>query len=453
MKLTIYHTNDIHADIEFLKKVQCYLKKNKSENDLYFDSGDFADLKSSLFQCDKGYSAFELMKYVGLDAMTLGNGEIDLSYDAITKISTLVPIIGTSVTDNNDNKIPNVLSSLIINKYNKRFLIIGISPYYSHELKDSGYNVFSMMGNVKFHEPKDLVRKQLDLNKGKYDYCILLSHSGEKVDNYLLPNWPEIDLVLGGHHHNVVTKKGYSESGKGECLGKIVLEINDNEIKEVESTQIYLDEMIDPEFDNLCKEKEIYAEKLLSKPMDYIRDLKLDYFNESELINFIADALLKKMGGDLAFINAGIVESDLKYPVSKMSLLKLSPSKLNPTKFQITGSQLLSAIKISFDDKYISQDGKGPGFRGHILGTLGYSHNVKIYKNTLEVFIDNKPLDMNKKYTVVSNDYLQRGTYYTSLKTPNEESEFHIWFIRDLIENYLMDKELFESYKVKRIYE
>lgn len=454
MKINIYHTNDIHANITFLQKIEHYLRNHKKENDLYFDSGDFADLKSILIQADKGYSAFTLLKNTGLDAMTLGNGEIDLSYDAIKKIGTLLPLIGTNITDNDDNPIENVISSTIIERLNKRFLILGISPFYTKGLRPNGYNVFSMMGNVKFHEPIDLVRKELEINKGNYDYCILLSHSGYENDLKLLEKWPEIDLCLGGHCHQVVNHKGYSESGKGEFLGKITLEINEDKIEEIDTIQIDLkNESINDDFKKACDEKEKKAIEILSTELNVIDELKLDYYHESSLTNFICDALLKEMGGDFAFINAGICEGDLIRPVSKRSLLELSPSKLNPTKFPLLGKDFLQAVILSFDMDFISQEGKAPGYRGHILGTLGYSKNVRINSKTKEVFINELPLELEKEYMVVSNDYLQRGSYYKTLKTSNDASKFHKWFIRDLIENYLEDKELFESSKIKRIKE
>ena len=70
MRLNIYHTNDIHADFSFLSRVRAYLSDHREKSDLYFDSGDFLDLKSVLVQADRGRSALELLALCRPEAMT-----------------------------------------------------------------------------------------------------------------------------------------------------------------------------------------------------------------------------------------------------------------------------------------------------------------------------------------------------------------------------------------------
>ena len=60
MIINIYHTNDIHSNYDFLKKVHAYIRENKKENDLYLDSGDFLDVSSLLVEFDGGISAMEI---------------------------------------------------------------------------------------------------------------------------------------------------------------------------------------------------------------------------------------------------------------------------------------------------------------------------------------------------------------------------------------------------------
>ena len=57
MRVNIYHTNDIHSNYDFLKRVHNYIRKNKSKNDLYFDSGDYTDLKNIIVQCKRYYKS------------------------------------------------------------------------------------------------------------------------------------------------------------------------------------------------------------------------------------------------------------------------------------------------------------------------------------------------------------------------------------------------------------
>lgn len=451
MQMKIYHTNDIHANYHFLKNVKNYLKEHMKENDIYLDSGDFYDLKDLIIQADKGLSAADLFTDIPLAAMAIGNGEVDLSYDALCKLAEKLPLLSINLTDNDGHKLPNIKSSMIIERSGKRFLIIGLSPFYNAKLVDSGYNVFSMMGNLMFNKPEELLAAEFNKLEGQYDYSIILSHSGQKCDGYVFRELRKPDLILGGHSHETVSQKGYSQSGKGEYLGIITLEIDDNGISEVSSEQIKLNDFLDEDFDRLLEEKERYAQKLLSKEIETIDNLQFDPLRESELTNFICDCLRKKFGGDLAIIHAGISENALIKPVSRKSLIENFPSKLNPTCYSIKGSRILEAAKLSFDGKHIIDPGKGPGFRGRILGTLGFSSNVKIKKDPFIMTIDDKPIESEKDYLLITDDYLQRGTGYPSLAVPNEKASYHIWFIRDLVEHFLDDEELFSSARIRRI--
>lgn len=452
MKVNIYHTNDIHSNYEFLKRVYDYMQKNKKENDFYFDSGDYTDLKSVIVQADNGQAAMRLLSACKLDGITIGNNEVDLSYEAVIKFVEMgCPFVSTNVTDNNDKYIPGIKASKIYEKVGKRFLVLGIAPFYNEYMEDGQYNIFSMMGNLKFHPPIEPLRKEIDMNAGKYDYCILLSHSGFTVDKEILKLLPEVDLCLGGHSHDIKNYKGYSQSGMGECLGKITLEIEVDSITEICNEQLKLETVENSEFDNIYSREEKLANQLLSKELTLFEELEFNPFMESGLNNFICDCLLKKFGGDLAIMHAGISEGSLVRPVSRKSLVELFPSKLNPTIYSINGEKIIEAVKLSFDEEHIKSDGRGPGFRGTILGTLGFSSNVRISKNPFNIEVNGEPIDLNRKYKIVTDDYLQRGTGYPSLKVSNEESEYHIWFIRDLVQNFLMDEEIFLSSQIKRI--
>ena len=112
MRVNIYHTNDIHSNYDFLKRVHNYIRKNKSKNDLYFDSGDYTDLKNIIVQADQGISAMEMLVSCKLDGMTLGNNEVDLGYEAVAELVRQGnPMMVANVTDNDDNPISGMPAS------------------------------------------------------------------------------------------------------------------------------------------------------------------------------------------------------------------------------------------------------------------------------------------------------------------------------------------------------
>ena len=449
MRLNIYHTNDIHADFSFLSRVRAYLSDHREKSDLYFDSGDFLDLKSVLVQADRGRSALELLALCRPEAMAVGNNEIDLGSADLERLAQL-PMLCANICRNDGTPVPGLKSHVILERCGKRFLVIGLAPYYGAGMIADRYNLFFEMGNLRTIDPVPAVTQILNENQGKYDFSILLSHSGHLVDRELAKRLPPIDLWLGGHSHAVVAEAGYSQSGKGEYLGRVALDIDEGNIRILDSAQIELPTRRSPSFDARLKEAQATADAILSQELPILRGLDFDPFRESALTNFICDCLHREFGGDLALMHSGIALGPLRRPVSRKSLIELLPSKLNPTIYTLPGEKLLEAIRRSLDDAHIRQSGQGSGFRGTVLGCLGFSSNVTLHRDPFAVEIDGKPLEPRKDYTIVTDDYLQRGSGYPSLAVPDGEAKFDKRFIRDLVEEYLMNDAVFLAGEVKR---
>lgn len=449
MRLNIYHTNDIHADFSFLSRVRAYLSDHREKSDLYFDSGDFLDLKSVLVQADRGRSALELLALCRPEAMAVGNNEIDLGSADLERLAQL-PMLCANICRNDGTPVPGLKSHVILERCGKRFLVIGLAPYYGAGMIAGKYDLFFEMGNLRTIDPVPAVTQILNENRGKYDFSILLSHSGHLVDRELAKRLPPIDLWLGGHSHTVVAEAGYSQSGKGEYLGRVTLDIDEGNIRILDSAQMELPARRSPSFDVRLKEAQATADAILSQELPILRELDFDPFRESALTNFICDCLHREFGGDLALMHSGIALGPLRRPVSRKSLIELLPSKLNPTIYTLPGEKLLEAIRRSLDDAHIRQSGQGSGFRGTVLGCLGFSSNVTLHRDPFAVEIDGKPLNPRKDYTIVTDDYLQRGSGYPSLAVPDRAARFDKRFIRDLVEENLMNEAVFRAGEVKR---
>ena len=443
MQLTIYHTNDLHSNFDRLAEISAYIRKNKKPGDLYLDSGDLCDLRDVMVQGTKGRGAIRLLMEAGADAMAVGNNEIDLAKEALEGCaSEKLPLLSCNVTDAEGKELEYVRRSILIERQGIRILIIGCSPYYGyHETFLPGkYNVFFEMGNLKTIEPVEQIQKELETYRGKYDFCILLSHSGIWVEEMLLEKIPEINLCLGGHSHTVHCDDRYLQNGcHGAYLGKVTIEIENGKVLTTSATLLSTENFTgrDDEVLRLYATEKKKAERVLDQTLYTVEELPWDYEKESLLTNFIADALYAEYPCDLAFVNAGIVEGGIKGTVSRKKLLELSPSKLNPTRFPAKGSALKQAILHAMEPDFVRQEAPGAGVRWRVLGTLGFSHNVRIRKQPFAVYVDGKPLEEERTYQCVSHDALQRGTGYPELFVPDEKAEFYYGFIRDLLERTL----------------
>lgn len=454
--MRIFHTNDIHSEYENMERLSTFLKRSKTENDLYLDSGDVGDLKSLTVIGSKGEVSATLMNYLHVDAMTVGNNESELGQEWVELMASKMPLLSCNLKNLAGEDLVGLKSSVILTKNKIRFLIVGTSPFYGADLKEGVYNFFLELDGLKTLEPIQQIRQEIDKHKGQYDICILVSHSGIETDEYLAKSIDTIDIIIGGHSHTqlneplmidntiIVQAKSYAE-----YIGCLEFEYVENKITDLSYQLISLaGEEKDKAFKEQVELSNQEAIKQLNLPVAHIDCLDFDLIHECHLVNFICDALKEMYPCDLSLIYHGIVSHQLAGDISKMDLIECSPSKLNPTFIKAKGKQIRDAFELSLDVDYCMQSGRGPGFRGDKLGTLGFSSNVKIINNQL--FIDGKELNDNQEYSIMIDDYLQRGARYPSLKTQEKDAKFFKGFIRDVIEENLHNQRCFELCRIKR---
>lgn len=456
-KITLYHTNDVHSHFDHFASIVTYLKENKHDEDLLLDAGDFCDFKNTMISGTQGRAGKTLLRLAGYDALCIGNNEGFSGVNALEAMSEdELPLLSVNLTKLDGSSLKNVKPSILITKSDLRFLIIGVSPYFGLD-GDGKYNVFFNMDNLHVHNPIPLIKAEMKHREGSYDFVILLSHQGIHTDEFIAKEIEGIDLIIGGHSHTVVANPYtinqttlHIAGEYGNLIGKLELLIDNKHIVEVKGKSIQNTFEQDHETLELIKQQTQIATQNLNQTLYTIDSLDHSMAEESELANFICDALKKEHPCDFAIMNHGIVNHSLKGDISKMKLLECAPSPLNPTLIKVTGKNLQEALRLSLDITHIQGHGRGPGFRGHCIGSLAFSANVTIQLDPLQLFIDEIPLDYDKTYTVMSDDYLQRGSGYPSLVYPDEQSTYFSGYIRDLLECNLKDAALLISAKKTR---
>jgi len=447
--ITLYHTNDIHSHFDHFASIVTYLKENKHDEDLLLDAGDFCDFKNTMVSGTQGRAGKALLRLAGYDALCIGNNEGFSGVSALEAMAEdTLPLLSVNLTRLDGSMLKNVKPSILITKSDLRFLIIGVSPYFGLD-GDGKYNVFFNMDNLHVHNPIPLIKAEISKNKGLFDFVILLSHQGIHTDEQVAKEIEGIDLIIGGHSHTVVDSPYilhqtvlHIAGEYGNLIGKLELSIDNGHIVEVKGESIPNTFEQDHDTLKLIKQQTQIATQNLNQTLFTIDSLDHSMAEESELVNFICDALKKEHACDFALMNHGIVNHGLKGDISKMKLLEASPSPLNPTLIKVSGERLLEAVKLSLNPDHIHASGRGPGFRGHCIGALAFSSNVQIQIDPLQIIIDGTPLALDTVYTVMTDDYLQRGSGYPSLATPDEQSTFYSVYIRDLLERNLKDKDL-----------
>ena len=451
--IRILHTNDIHSNFKCFSKIAEAISKKKDLNTLVLDAGDFADFKDVGLQGTNGRKACDLLKEAGYDAWTIGNNEMFAGKKVLEEMISYseVPMLSANLRNLDGSRIKDLKDSIIVEKNLNKFLIIGLSPNLGEFLELDGFSII---------DNEEAIKNVLEENKGNFDYCILLTHIGRSFDNKLCENIKEIDLIIGGHSHNlddsiiICNDTPMHMAGEfGQNLGEVLFDINDK-TKSIGS-QIKSDKYTENrEINRIIEKDNLEAYKNLSKTIAKLDiDLWHDVIEENPMTNFIADALCKYTNSKISIINSGIVNGGLKKGnISMKKLIEICPSPLNVTCFDIMVKDLLEAIENSLLSEVCLKDGRGPGFRGKYVGRIHFSGLILSSENSKCILLDKNQNKLNENafIRVASSDYLQRGSGYISMRN-NKNVKYYKPYIRHLISMYIEDKEILGKSYLSRV--
>lgn len=456
-KIQIIHSNDIHSNYESFLRIASKIKQIKENDCIILDAGDFNDFSSYVTKGNKGYTGLKMLSDLGYQALTIGNNEGFQDDDLISLTANydLVNILSINLFKLNDQKVEGIKDSIIVNCKGYRFLIIGVSPFHS------SYNLFYNFHNVKAVEPYNLIEKEINDNKGKYDFVILLSHLGLKTDILLTQVVKGIDIIVEGHSHHVIDcvkvngvylhQSGY----KGSHLGELTLCIEDNKIVDVIDKNHIIDECVpfdESLYSFYLKEQEKAYNNLSYGVAKIEKDLSFSIEEECNFTNLICDYLFNKYDCDFSLINSGLTASRLKKGnVTYNDVLAVCNSPLQITYIEVLGKHIKEAILESASKEKCHDGYRRAGFRGTFLGKLHVSNNVEIIQkdSDVNIFINNQLIQKEKYYKIITTDYFHRGMGYEVLIN-NKNGKMYKETIVEAIINALNDKKSFDKIENKR---
>jgi len=462
-ELNILHINDLHSRIESINKFdstcsadeesknECFggvarlktaidaeRQKLAGKNVLLLNAGD--NFQGSLFYTTyKGAAEAEFLNLMKFDAMTVGNHEFDDSEDGLATFLDKVqfPVVTANVAASASSKIGDRIKPyIVLDKGGQKIGIVGAVANDTPELSSPGPNV--LIGN----DVADITAAVAELKKQGVDKIIALTHVGYPRDLAAIAKIPDVDVVVGGHSHSFLSSTdpkaegpyptmvdnpgGYKvpvvQAGSySKYLGDLKVVFDDAGIvKEASGAPIAIDSTIKPDEAVLARIKELAApiEELKSKivaesagPIDGSRETCRSA--ECEMGDLVADALLdrtKSQGMTIAITNGGGLRSSIDAgPVSMGEVLSVLPFQNTVATFQLKGSDLLAAL-----ENGLSQIEEGAGRFPQVSG-MKYSFDRSKPAGSRIVSVEVKegdafvPLDPEKSYGIVSNNYMRAG--------------------------------------------
>lgn len=441
--LVILHTNDTHSQIEPDSKDIGGVMRRKAvidsiraaeKNVLLVDAGD-AVQGTLYFYLYGGEVEQEIMNILGVEERILGNHEFDNGIDSLAAMLRLSDAEKLSSNyDLDETPLAGMFRPYSIKEYGgKKIGLIGIN------LDPEGIITKGNYDGLKF-EPiiatANLMAEKLKKEEG-VDAVIAISHIGYNPsplvgDSALAVNSRNIDVIIGGHSHDVIdpkTEQGAARSRLKNLDGEEVLVVQTGKAgRKLGKIEINLDSLglggrpryelididgrydgkIDPVLQATIGKYKHGVDSLMTLWVGTTdRELKN---TDPELLNFFTDWVFDRgselaSGVDLSIANKGGLRDGL--PAGKFSkgqIINILPFRNYVTVIDVKGSDLRSVF-----DVMAKTDGNG------------VSRNVKVTYDTIggrenyaarDILISGKPLDDTRTYRVATIDYLAKGGDY-----------------------------------------
>lgn len=507
-ELTILHINDFHSRIEAINKSDATCSPEEEAKNACFggaarmltainttrsglegagksvltlNAGD--NFQGSLFYTTyKGMAEAEVMNAMAFDAMTVGNHEFD-DGDAVLAgflDKNRIPMTAANVVPTKEAKIGDRLKPyLIVEKGGQKIGIVGAVTTETPEVANPGPTIAIADDVAKITEAVAALKAE-GVNK-----IIALTHVGYTRDVSAIAKIPDVDVVVGGHSHTLLSNTVEGAEGPyptwvdnpggykvpvvqafqySRYLGDLTVVFDDaGVVKQASGEPILVDSAFqpDPALSARITEMKGPIEDLKKQVVGessaaIIGDRKTCRARECAMGNLVADAQLdrvKSQGITISLQNGGGLRAPIDAgPVTMGEVLTVLPFQNTVATFQLTGADLLAALEngVSKIDeeagRFLQVSGMKYSFdRSKPVGSRVSAVEVK----EGEGFV---PLDPAKTYGVVTNNYVRGGGDGFKILSTNAKNAYDFGpNLEQAVASYLGDHNPYTPYTDGRI--
>lgn len=444
----IYHTNDLHSHLEHWPSIHKLVTERRrwheEEGDevFVFDIGDHMDRWHPLSDATRGKANCRLLNEAGYDAGTIGNNEgITLPFEDLDSMyleKEFEMLVANLFNQDGSRPVWAKPYHVYISKKGTRIGVIGVTVNFGRFYEQLGWKVT---------DPMEEIEKCVDELKKQSDVIILLSHLGIHDDERIAEQFPEIDVILGGHTHHIlhegkeVGSSLLAGAGKfGYYTGHVTVKLDVDSKRILQKTALLYDMN---EAGQAEDEKEMAASyymegrELMGEPVANLpAELTADPMQHTELSRLLVQALREWCDADCAFMNAGMILKGLKQgDVTRFDLLEICPHPINPCTINMSGAELKEVLLQTRDESWPHLQIKGLGFRGTVMGVMEYDGiEFRQKGNVQQVFINGELIDAKKQYLLAIPDMFTFGRFFPEIQRAEEKRYWLPEFLRNLLE-------------------
>ncbi len=434
-EVTLLYFNDFHGQVEAFRKgyndkhnvgglsrLTAVVTKIREENKakkipvLVMVAGDFLQ-GSTLSTAFQGRVELDLLNNLQLDALTVGNHEFDYGLGNLLELRELAlfPMLSATVYKKTSNELlfePTLIKTL------PNGLSVGILGLTTDETRvtTNPKNV----DTLRFADPALAMQRYLPELEAQTDLVIALSHVGYEKDLKLARQFPEADVILGGHSHTLInTPKQVgdvilSQAGdRGVYLGRLDLKIYKKQVQLVSASMIPITEDLpkDKQAETIAQDYIAGLDEQLKKVVGSTSvildaDRPQVRMRETNLGSLSADLMRQFAQTDVALINGGAIRASIQPgPITLADITRVFPMNNSVVTCRLDGLSLLRTLNYSVHR--LTSKVEDPQFGG-FLQISGLRFELKNGKVT-QVTIGGEALDPDHIYSVATIDFLADG--------------------------------------------
>lgn len=450
--LVILHTNDTHSLIDpdengrggvLQRKAIIDSVRRAEKNVILVDAGD-AVQGSLYFKFFKGDVEYPLMQKMGYDIRVLGNHEFDNGVASLAKYYK--DLKGKAISANYDFKgteLDGIFSPYIIKKVaGKKIGFFGLNVDPASLISKENIE------GIKFSNIVETGNRTADYlkNNKKCDLVVAVTHigyntkqEGKETDVDLARKSRNIDIIIGGHSHTLVTPGTggkypsivenaagrpvlIAQTGKyGKYLGYIKIDLdslkNFNGTKAdyelIPVTDRFSGKDLDQSIVNFLKPYRHVVDSVNNNVIGYAPRLLRSDDTNGEYANWAADFVLQATREAMDSIAAATGKA---MPRVDMGLMNIGGIRMNMPAGDVTEGRILSTFP--FANKLVVTRLKGSDLIKAMEAAArrhgeAVSNNVRVVVNpdwtVYNVVIDGRKVDPDKYYNVGTINYLAEG--------------------------------------------
>ena len=428
-ELVILSINDMHGKIENMPRFAFVADslRNIYPELIIVSAGDnrTGNPYNDKFPGHPNFPMINMMNEIGFDVSALGNHEFDGNIDGIRYFvnTTKFPVIcaNTYFTGYPDLKLPDYVTiTRRIDGKDVKTIFLGMIET-ENDGKPSSHE--KNMKNVDFKPAESVIGDYLYL-QDSCDVFVLLSHCGKDEETKFAMEFPEFDMIIGGHSHDLYTHQFddgvlYTQSKSYITYATVSkIRFKDGDIVSVEAQPIDLSKVTKVD-DKIQKEVDGYY----ANPDFHVvlGTAKTQFDGWDALGAFMADAVRYITKADIGMQNPGGVRLDSLHGgnIDKADIFALDPFDNELVIAKMTGKQI---------EDYLDVASTADGDCTHVSGITYTIDMIKSDKgqmsfNNAKVYLENgEPIDPEGVYTVALNSYMAKWAKDRSISI--EETEF-----------------------------